>query len=57
MPTKCIAQMPTPMAKPPPTSQAQAATPAASRMRIASVSAVYDASMATSSESRTKPWW
>ena len=57
MPMKCMAQMPKPMAKPPPTSQARAASSVATRMRSASVSAVYEARIATRSDISTRLEW
>jgi hypothetical protein len=55
MPTKCIDQMPTPMAKPPPSSQAHATRPVAARSCTASASAVYEAKIATTIEAATRP--
>ena len=55
MPTKCIDQMPVPMAKPPPKSQSHATRPLAPRSRSAKVSAVYDARMATTIDETTRP--
>jgi hypothetical protein len=53
MPMKCIDQMPVPMAIPPPTNQAVAATPLDAVIRDARLSAVYEASDATKTETRT----
>jgi hypothetical protein len=57
IPTKCIAQMPIPIAKPPPRSQANAGQPDVERMRNASVRAVYEARIATATETKIRPWW
>jgi hypothetical protein len=55
MPTKCMDQIPIPIENPPPSNQARVAQPVARRIRTASVSAVYDAKMATTRESATRP--
>ncbi|MNS84465.1 hypothetical protein D3C72_1182940 [compost metagenome] len=54
MPTKCMDQMPMPMANAPPASQYFAAgSPLAALTRLAMPSAVYDARMATPRDTRT----
>ena len=53
MPIKCMAQMPTPMAKPPPSSQTSATRPVEEATRPAISSAVNEASIATSIETIT----
>jgi hypothetical protein len=53
MATKCMLQIPLPMATLPPSNQASRARPRAAATRAASVSAVYDAPIAISIESAT----
>ena len=55
IPRKCIDQMPTPIEKAPPTSHARALFPLDAVMRVVRSSAVYDASMATSIDTATRP--
>ncbi|MNQ64030.1 hypothetical protein D3C85_784340 [compost metagenome] len=54
MPTKCMDQIPMPMANAPPASQYRAAgSPCEARTRLAIPNAVYDARMATPRDTRT----
>lgn len=53
MPTKCMAQMPVPMANAPPAIHQRAAWRGALDTRSARLSAVYEARMATRTDSRT----
>ena len=53
IPTKCMAQMPEPIATAPPRIQANRERPAASVTRPARLSAEYDATLATSIDTRT----
>ena len=53
MPMKCIDQMPVPMENAPPSSQSFAARPFEAVMRLVRSRAVYEASVATSTERTT----
>src|SRR5665213_2035201 len=55
MPTKCMLQMPTPIASATPSSHSARARPVLAKMRPARSSAVYDARIAMTTESTTSP--